>query len=195
MLKVGITGGIGSGKTTVCKVFEALNVPVYYSDQRAKDLMRNNPVLKRKLQETFGNSTYDHHGNLNSAYLASIVFPDQHKLNTLNSIVHPFVLEDFSSWCIDHNKEKYVILESAIIFESGIESLLDHIVIVEAPLEIRINRIIDRDKVNRDDVVQRMNTQLSSEEKINLSKLIIFNDGKLSLIDQVLSFHKGFSGL
>ena len=195
MLKIGITGGIGSGKTTVCRIFEVLNIAIYYSDQRAKEIMVSNPELKAKLRSSFGDIIFDSKGNLNATLLASIVFPDQQKLKTLNSIVHPFVLDDFSSWCKDHNKDKYVILESAIIFESGIEHLLDHIVIVDAPSEIRIQRIMEREKVSKKDVLQRMRSQLTSEEKTTHSKLIIVNDGKMSLIDQVLSLHKDFSGL
>jgi len=195
MLKIGVTGGIGSGKTTVCKVFEVLNVQVYYSDLRAKEIMVTNPNLKEKLVVTFGNNTFDSNGYLNSEYLASIVFPDLLKLKTLNTIVHPFVLDDSSSWCTGHSKEKYVILESAIIFESGIETLLDHVVIVDAPLEIRLKRIVDRDKVNREEVVQRINAQMPIQEKKNKSKLIILNDGKKSLIDQVLSLHAVFSAI
>jgi|WetSurMetagenome_2_1015567.scaffolds.fasta_scaffold233498_2 dephospho-CoA kinase len=193
MLKVGVTGGIGSGKTTVCKVFEVLNIPVYYSDQKAKELMVSNTALKEQLITTFGNNTFDTNGILNSAYLSSIVFNDEQKLKKLNSLVHPFVLEDFSSWCIENSKEKYVILESAIIFESGIESMLDHVVIVDAPLEIRFKRITDRDNVSLEEVEHRMSTQLTAEIKNNLSKMIIFNDGKKSLIDQILSLHKVFS--
>jgi dephospho-CoA kinase len=195
MLKIGITGGIGSGKTTICKIFEVLNVPVYYSDQRAKELMVSNTELKEKLFTNFGKETFDSNGKLNSSYLASIVFTDQQKLKSLNSIVHHFVLEDFITWCNGFRKEKYVILESAIIFESGIESMLDHVVIVDAPLEIRLKRIIDRDKVSREEIEQRMSKQLTSEEKNILSKMVIFNDGKMSIIDQVLSLHKYFSEL
>jgi dephospho-CoA kinase len=195
MLKIGITGGIGSGKTTVCKVFEVLNIPVYYSDQRGKELMVSNSSLMELLKTTFGNNTFDTNGILNTVYLSSIVFTDEQNLKKLNSIVHPFVLEDFSSWCIDNSKEKYVILESAIIFESGIESMLDHVVIVDAPLEIKLKRITVRDNVSIEEVEHRMSTQLPAEVKINLSKLVIFNDGKKSLIDQVLSLDKYFSEL
>ena len=195
MLKIGITGGIGSGKTTVCRIFEILNIAIYYSDQRAKELMVSNPELKAKLRFTFGDAIFDSNGNLNSTLLAAIVFPDQQKLETLNSIVHPFVLDDFSDWCEKNSKGKYVILESAIIFESGIDHLLDHVVIVDAPKEIRIQRIMERDKANKEEVIQRMGNQLSSEEKIKLSKLIVLNDGKQSLIDQVMSLHTDFSGL
>lgn len=195
MLKIGITGGIGSGKTTVCRIFEVLNVPVYYSDQRAKEIMVSNSELKEKLISSFGNTIYYSDGSMNSALLASIVFSDQQKLQTLNTIVHPYVIDDFSSWCTEHTNDKYVILESAIIYESGIDQLLDQIIIVEAPSEIRIQRIIDRDKVSREKVLQRMSNQFTSDKKITLSKLIIYNDGKKSLIDHVISLHKGFSGL
>jgi dephospho-CoA kinase len=193
MLKIGITGGIGSGKTTVCKVFEVLNIPVYYSDQRAKELMVSNSALMEPLKTTFGNNTFDTNGILNTAYLSSIVFSDEQKLKKLNSLVHPFVLEDFLLWCNECSKEKYVILESAIIFESGIESMLDHVIIVDAPLEIRLKRITERDNVSLEEVEHRMSTQLTTEVKNNLSKMIIFNDGKKSLIDQILSLHKVFS--
>lgn len=195
MLKIGITGGIGSGKTTVCRIFEVLNIPIYYSDQLAKEIMVSNSELKAKLRSTFGDVIFNSKGNLDSTLLASIVFSDQQKLKTLNSIVHPFVLDDFSSWCKDHSKDKYVILESAIIFESGIDHLLDYVVIVDAPSELRIQRIMERDKVSKENVLQRMSAQHNSAEKITRSKLIIFNDGKQSLINQVMSLHQDFSGL
>jgi dephospho-CoA kinase len=195
MLRIGITGGIGSGKTTVCRIFEILNIAIYYSDQRAKELMVSNPELKAKLQFAFGHAIFDMNGNLNSSLLAAIVFPDKQKLETLNGIVHPFVLDDFSDWCEKNSNGKYVILESAIIHESGIDHLLDHVVIVDAPKEIRIQRIMERDKANREEVFQRMRSQFKTEEKKALRKLIILNDGKQSLIDQVMSLHKDFSGL
>ena len=195
MLKIGITGGMGSGKTTVCKILEVLNIPIYYSDQRAKEIMVSNLQLKAKLISSFGDSIFDSDGNLNTILLASIVFPDQKKLKILNSIVHPIVLSDFSTWCKNHSNDKYVILESAIIYESGIDHLLDQVIIIDAPTEIRIQRIIERDKISKEEVLIRMNTQHISEEKIKCSKLIILNDGKNSLIDQVMSLHKGFTVL
>jgi dephospho-CoA kinase len=195
MLKIGITGGIGSGKSTVCRIFEVLDIPVYNSDIQARELMTSEAKLKLKLQSVFGNNVFHSDGRLNSTLLASIVFSDSQKLKILNSIVHPFVLDDFSAWCTKHSNEKYVILESAIIYESNIGHLLDHVIIVDAPAEIRIKRIMDRDKVKSEEVIQRMKNQLNPDEKNNLSKFIIINDGKKSLIDQVLSFHKHFSGL
>lgn len=195
MLKIGVTGGIGSGKTTVCKIFQVLGIAIYNSDQRAKEIMALNQDLKSKLAISFGPHIFDSDKKLKSAILASIVFSDPQKLATLNSIVHPYVLDDFSAFCNEHRKEPYIILESAIIFESGIDKMLDQVVIVDAPIEIKIERIMARDDVNRIEVQQRMHNQLNPDEKNSLSKLIVFNDGRKSLIDQVMSLHKGFSEL
>jgi dephospho-CoA kinase len=194
MLKIGITGGIGTGKTTVCRIFETLNVPVYYSDMRAKELMASNTILMNKLKAEFGNQVFETDGKLNTPYLASIVFSDPSKLKTLNNIVHPIVLDDFSDWCNKFNTSKYIILESAIIYESNIAHLLDYVILVDAPAEISIKRIVDRDGVPREAVIQRMKNQLTPDEKKSFTKLIIFNDGKQSLVDQVVRFHNDFSG-
>jgi len=195
MMKIGITGGIGSGKTTVCRIFEVLNIDIYYSDIRAKELMISHPQLMEKLRSSFGDEIFNPTGKLNTTLLASIVFSDPAMLKILNGIVHPFVLEDFSTWCNTHHKENYILLESAIIYESNIAHLLDHVIIVDAPDEIRIQRIVERDKTKPEDVMQRMRNQLSAADKIKRSKYIIINDGKRSLIDQVMSLHKDFSGI
>jgi dephospho-CoA kinase len=194
MLKIGITGGIGSGKTTVCKILEVLKVPIYNSDQRAKEIMVSNSKLKDDLRHLFGNSIFNSDGDLNTVVLASIVFKNIEKLKELNGIVHPIVLEDFSKWCENNTEAKYTVLESAIIFESGIEQMLDYVIIVDAPIDIRIQRIMSRENISREKVLQRMNNQILSEEKNKLSNFIIFNDGKKSLTDQVLTYHKQFSG-
>jgi dephospho-CoA kinase len=195
MLKIGVTGGIGSGKTTVCRVFEVLNVPVYYSDQRTKEIMAENEMLKNELISAFGDQVYNEKGILNTAYLASVVFNDQQKLNILNNLVHPYVLIDFETWCKKQQNQKYIILESAIIYESGIENLLDDVIVIDAPIETRYKRIIDRDKASAEEVRQRIDKQMPSGEKLKLADHIIFNDGKRSIIDQILLLHREFSGL
>ena len=140
MLKIGLTGGIGSGKSTVAKVFEVLGIPVYYADEAAKRLMNEDENLKEKLQQQFGKQTYVD-GKLNRGYLSSLVFNDPEKLAILNSIVHPATIEDAAKW-MTQQKTPYVIKEAALIFESGSQKDLDKVIGVFAPAPLRILRVI-----------------------------------------------------
>lgn len=162
MYKVGITGGIGSGKSTVCRLLAEYGVAVYDSDSKAKELMANSEPLRQALQETFGRECYNEHG-LNRAYLASKVFNDKKALAKLNSIVHPAVRADFRAWA-ESQSSAYVVLESAILFEAGFENEVDTTLAVLAPLEERIRRTISRDGADRAAIEARIANQMSDEE-------------------------------
>lgn len=173
MIKVAITGGIGSGKTTVSKIFENLGVPVYYTDIEIRRLM-NTDIVKNVVTRSFGNNCYNNN-TLNPKYLSKIVFNDKSKLALLNSIVFPYVLDDFNEWLKSINT-KYVLIESAILFETGFNKFVDKIILVVTDLETRIERVIKRDNTNRQDVIARINNQLSDEEKVKLCDFLVDNN-------------------
>ncbi len=191
MLKVGITGGIGSGKTTVCKVFELLEVPVYYADDRAKNLYHEDPQLKEALKTTFGNEIFDHNNMLNKAKLADLVFNNTSAMAQLNNLVHPAVRRDFTQW-VQAQNAFYVIQEAALLVETGSYQNLDGLITVTTPLEIRTQRIVQRDQTTREKVLERMNNQLNEEDKVAKSDFTIANDGNNLLIPQVLDLHHQF---
>ena len=196
MLKIGITGGIGSGKTTVSKIFEVLGIPVYYADERAKVLMNTDEDIKHKIKELFGSKSYDATGNLNRKYLASIVFNSKDKLQQLNDIVHPEVKRDFERWLKQHEgKEDYVMKEAALLFETGGDKELDYTILVFAPEKLRIDRVIKRDNVDEESVLARMRNQLDEDKKFDLADLVILNDNEHLLIPQVLQLHRIFKEL
>ena len=170
---VGLTGGIGSGKTTIAKMFEALGVPVYYADDEAKNLMNTSIKIKNRLIDEFGNETYIN-GKLNRHYLANLVFNDKEKLFKINKIVHPEVDNHFNNWIIKQNST-YVIQENAIIFESDNQNNFDVIITVTAPKNEKIKRVITRDNSTKTKVLERMKNQLSDSFKIANSKYVIYN--------------------
>ena len=191
MKVIGITGGIGSGKTTTCKVFEELGIPVYYADVRAKELMASDPELKRKVTALFGEEAYS--GNmLNRAYLAQQVFGSKEKLSALNGVVHPAVANDFEEWLDRHKDHKYVLKEAAILFESGAYQNVDITVLVIAPEKLRLERVMNRDGVTREDVLKRMKNQWTQERKAKLADHIITNDETQLLLPQVFKLHQKF---
>ncbi len=190
MTKIGITGGIGTGKTVVCKIFETFGIPVYYSDQRAKYLMENDKNLIRQITENFG-QVYTKDGKLNRKKLAQIIFNDKNKLQTINQIVHPAVKADFLLWS-KKQQTPYVIKESALLFESKQYTDLDYIVTVWAPLELRIIRTMQRDNISRQKVIERINNQLDDQFKIYRSDFLIINDEQTALLPQILNLHKFF---
>lgn len=190
MTKIGITGGIGTGKTVVCKIFETFGIPVYYSDQRAKYLMENDKNLIRQITENFG-QVYTKDGKLNRKKLAQIIFNDKNKLQTINQIVHPAVKADFLLWS-KKQQTPYVIKESALLFESKQYTDLDYIVTVWAPLELRIIRTMQRDNISRQKVIERINNQLDDQVKIYRSDFLIINDEQTALLPQILNLHKFF---
>lgn len=185
---IGLTGGIGSGKTTVSRLFHLLGVPIYIADERAKKLFTNNPEVQKKVIDQFGSESIKN-GEVNSSYLANITFNNKEKLAQLNAIVHPAVAEDFSAWLSNQTAE-YVIKEAAILFESGSDATCDKVIVVAAPDETRIERVMQRDKLNKEAVVARMRNQWSQEKKIELSDFVIVNDNSVSVIEQVTNIHK-----
>ena len=176
MLKIGITGGIGSGKTTVCKLFEKLGVPVYYADDWAKWLMNNHDSLKRQLISNFGDKVYMD-GLLDRKYLAAIVFADQLKLNQLNQIVHPVVFDHLMNWQNEQEQKDvpFSLKEAALLYESGSYKELDKIIVVTAPLELRIKRVMQRDQTDEKSVQDRIDKQMSQEEKVSRADFVIEN--------------------
>ncbi|MDU1890703.1 MAG: dephospho-CoA kinase [Dysgonomonas sp.] len=185
MLKLGITGGIGSGKSTVSELFILCGVPVYIADIESKKLVTTSPIIRKQLIDLFGEDLYTN-GILNKALLASYIFNDKSKLDKVNTIIHPEVEKDFSEWASINNKNIIVAQEAAILFESGFNKLMDKVVMVYTPLEMRIERAMKRDNASRDKILERINNQMPDEEKAKLSDFVIVNDNKHSLIEQVL---------
>lgn len=194
MLKVGLTGGIGSGKSTVAKIFEVLGIPVYYADDRAKLLMTTSQEIIGGVKVLFGEEAYFADGSLNRAYIGGIVFKDAAKLEQLNALVHPVVLEDGKRWHAEQQGVSYTIKEAALLFEAGSYTALDRIITVTAPQETRIERVMQRDGVDRQAVLDRMNKQWPEEDKVARSHYIIKNYDHYSLIEQVLEIHKELVG-
>jgi len=188
ILKVGLTGGIGSGKSTVARVFEVLGIPVYYADDAAKRLMNEDLLLKAQLIGSFGEETYLD-GKLNRKYLSSLVFNDEKKLALLNSMVHPATLRDSEQW-MQQQKTIYAIKEAALIFESGARQQLDYVIGVYAPATIRMQRVMNRDGISRAEVKARMEKQINEEIKMRLCDYVITNDEQDLVIPQVIKIHE-----
>ena len=188
--RIGITGGIGSGKSTVCRIFSLLGVPIYSADDRAKWLMAHDEALKSQLIAHFGNESYLEDGSLNRAYLAEKVFSDPEKVKTINSLVHPAVGHDFDSWVASQNSP-YVLKEAALIFETGGDKHLDAVINVSSPLKIRLSRVLMRDPQRSEHQVHEIiNQQLPDEEKNERADFIIKNSDNKLLIPQVLAIHQ-----
>lgn len=190
MLKIGVTGGIGSGKSTICKIFELLNVPVYYSDDLAKSILNTDENIKQKVVELFGAIILDIDGLLNRKKIAEIVFNDSAQLEKLNNIIHPAVASDFCSWVALRKHDKYVLKEAAILFESGANEQVDKVIAVIAPKELRRRRVLTRDNANVEDINRRMENQMGDNELSEKSDFVIINDESKSVIQQVLNIHK-----
>jgi len=188
MLKIGITGGIGSGKTTVAKVFEVLGIPVYYADDAAKKLMNEDEALKQKIKLQFGESVYTN-GLLNKKLLSDIVFNAPEKLELLNALVHPATLKDAERW-MQLQTTAYTLKEAALIFESGAHQNLDYVIGVTAPAPLRILRSMQRDGVTREDVIARMDKQMDDTIKMKLCDFVITNDEQEMLLPQVIALHE-----
>jgi len=186
---IGLTGGIGSGKTTAAEVFKKLGVPVYNSDEEAKKLMNTDTTIINKFKMIFGYDIYDSNNLLNKKKLAGLIFNNKDKLNTVNSIVHPAVKNHFKNW-LTKQKSPYVIKETAILFESGIDKDVDKIITVTAPIQLRINRVKQRDSINEEEVMKRINNQFDDAYKIKKSDFVIKNDNKELIIRQIVSIHK-----
>ena len=196
MLKIGITGGIGSGKSLVCRLFGLLGIPTYDADSRARWLMHHHPALRSELTAAFGPDTYTAAGELNRTYLAGLVFRDQERLGQLNALVHPRVGEDFAAWAEPHRHLPYVIKEAALLFESGSYRDLDQVITVSAPPELRISRTLLRDPHRTpSDVEAIMQKQLSEEERQAKAHHILYNDDRHLIIPQVLALDEGFKSM
>lgn len=188
MLKIGLTGGIGSGKTTVAKVFEVLGIPVYYADEAAKQLMNEDEVLQQKIISVFGAAAYTN-GKLNRQYLSSLVFNNKENLELLNSLVHPATIADAAVW-FSKQKSPYVLKEAALLFESGTAAGLDFVIGVTAPETIRMKRVMDRDGVTATEVKKRMQNQMEETIKMRLCDFVIHNNEQEMLTPQVLKLHE-----
>ena len=191
MYKVGITGGIGSGKSTVCAILAEFGVAVYDSDTRAKHLMNEDNILRERLVERFGSEVYCAEG-LNRIYLAERVFGDSEELKALNAIVHPAVMDDFDRWALEQ-EGGYVVLESAILFEASLDKRVDVSVAVMAPEELRIERAMQRDGAQREQIVARMNNQISDQERVERAKYTIVNIDIDNLRSDVEQLHRRLS--
>ena len=188
MLRIGLTGGIGSGKSTVARIFQSLGIPIYSSDIEAKRLMREDPSIKHAIKESFGEDVYA--GELpDTRKLASIVFQDPIALEKLNQIIHPATIADAKKW-MAKQPAPYVIKESALLFESGAAEGLDMIIGVYAPKALRLQRVMQRESVDRETVLARMNRQLDEEMKRKLCDRVIVNDEQEPLLHQVLTLHQ-----
>jgi len=193
MLKIGLTGGIGSGKSTVSKIFEQLGVPIYYADTAAKRIMNEDPILSAQLIEHFGPEVYVD-GALNRSLVASIVFNDKHQLAVLNSLVHPATIRDAEAW-MALQSTPYAIKEAALIFESGSQDQLDYVIGVSAPESLRIQRAMKRDNLSREAIKERIQNQLSESIKMRLCDFVIVNDEQQLVIPQVIELDKKLRGL
>jgi dephospho-CoA kinase len=193
MLKVGITGGIGSGKSTVARIFEQLGIPVYYADKEAKVLMNDNEELKQKIIHHFGKDCYKN-GQLDRSFLATQVFSNAEALATLNSLVHPITLKHAEVW-LNHQTTPYAIKEAALIFESGGQEFLDVVLGVSAPKALRIQRSMKRDGSSREQVLSRMERQMDEEIKMRLCDYVIVNDGRTALLPQILMINNKLKSL
>jgi dephospho-CoA kinase len=186
-LKIGITGGIGSGKTYVAQIFMKMGVPIYFADDRAKWLMNNNLTIIKKVHQLFGPNAYKN-DSLNRAYIANKIFKNKFLLEKLNSIVHPAISVDFNLW-VDSQKAPYFIKEAALLIESGSYKDLDAILTIDAPLEVRIKRAAYRDNQSKKEIEKRITNQLANSTKVKMADFVINNDGYTPLLPQVIQLN------
>ena len=189
MLTVGVTGGIGSGKSLVCSVFKVLDVPVYHADTEARRIMNENEEIRRGLQEYFGSEAYAG-GTLNRSFLASRIFSDARAREFVNSLVHPAVREDFILWTGTFTEANYIVEEAALLFESGAYRELDMTILVMAPARLRTQRIMARDGIKKTDVQLRMSTQIKPADAAKLADHVVRNDDKRFILPQVFEIHE-----
>jgi dephospho-CoA kinase len=191
MLKIGITGGIGAGKSTVAGIFKVLGVPVFDADATAKNILNTDPILREQIAATFGSETYKN-GLLDKKYLATLVFNNPYQLAKLNALVHPATIAAADTWASRFTDKPYIIKEAALLFEAGTYVGLDYIIGVTAPVELRIARVMARDQVSREEVLSRMQHQLDDTEKMQRCDFVIDNKEASLVIPEVLALHARF---
>lgn len=189
MIKAGITGGIGSGKSLVCSIFSKLGVPIYSADIRARVLMNENKDIKTKLIEYFGVKVYIN-SQIDRVYLANIIFNNTKAVDFVNNLVHPVVRYDFDQWCLQFKQNHYIIQEAALLFETGGYKTMDVIITVTAPEIMRVPRVQNRDGLTSEQVYSRIKNQMNDNDKINRSDFVIYNDERHSVLEQVLSIDR-----
>jgi dephospho-CoA kinase len=189
-LIVGVTGGIGSGKSTVCAILKMLKAPVFEADKVAKQLLDSHRKVKEGLIHQFGENIYTENGTVDRKKLAKIIFNDKLQLKKMNELVHPVVREEFEKWVKENNKQPYLIHEAAILFESGFYKMMDYNILVSAPREQRIKWVMERDGVSRQQVEERMKNQLPEEEKQKLASVVLMNDNHHLLIPKIIEIDK-----
>lgn len=187
-MKLGVTGGIGSGKTSVCRVFNVLGIPVFSADPDAKEIMDNDKGIIRRINSIAGKDLYIH-GTLDRMELATLIFNDNTLLEKVNSLIHPIVFDHFKRWETEQTAP-YVIMEAAILFESGASKLVDRIATVIAPLEERVKRVIDRNQLSREQVLERMRNQMDDDARIKQSDYVIYNSENDMIIPAILRIHE-----
>ena len=194
MIKIGITGGIGSGKTTVCKVFQVIGIPVFNADLEARRLMQENITLVDNIKNLFGKDAYEK-DMLNRAKIADMVFKNPELLKELNALVHPAVGKEFARWAAGQKNQPYIIKEAAILYESNAHKGLDYVIAVSAPEKLRIERIMQRDGISEARVRERMKNQWPERKKVQMADFVIVNDDKKMILPQVMRLHDIFMEL
>jgi dephospho-CoA kinase len=192
MIKIGITGGIGSGKSIICEVFKKLGVPIYNADVRAKTLTNEDKLIRKKLISKFGSSLYKNN-ELDRSMLADIIFKDNTALAFVNSVIHPAVELDFINWSNQYEYKAYIINEAALHFESGVYKKMDKMITVYAPVDLRIKRVMMRNTITQEQVINRINNQLPDKEKMKRSDFVIYNDEQQGVLEQVINLHNIFT--
>lgn len=190
MVKIGITGNIGSGKSTVCSIFEQFGWPIYDSDERAKWLMNNQIYLKNLIIDLLGTESYYNNGTINKEHIAKTIFNNSELLRKLNNIVHPAVKEDFKKWCSKNKEKKYLVKESALIYEAQLQKDLDLVVVVSSSSNVSIDRVMLRDSLSRNQVLEKIKNQMPSEEKNKLADFVIFNDNPNDFLKNTLAVYR-----
>lgn len=192
MKKIGITGGIGSGKTTVCQIFKMLGVPVFHADEAARSLQETDGRIIKGLIDLFGKTIYLQNGKPDRKKIAALIFNDPELKNKVNQLIHPVVKEYFQHWVEKHKTSDYILFEAAILFETGSFKNFDYTILITANEETRIRRVVKRDQTVRDSVLERIKNQMQDDEKILLADFIIQNDEKHLIIPQILNMDKFF---
>jgi dephospho-CoA kinase len=195
MLKIGITGGIGSGKTTITEIFKALGIAAFNSDERAKELYSTNAAVKESVIKLLGEQSYFDTLFPNFKYIGEQIFADKNLLKQVNALIHPLVAEQFQAWCELHQHAPYILKESALLYETGISQSLDAVIVVEAPEQLRIERVIKRSFQNREQVEARIKHQYGISDALQKANFRILNDGKTAVIPQVIFIHEELSKL